>query len=342
MCEPKIMPISSGRLNVFYWILGTLFLPITMPLLIVNLLKHFREKKSRNSLPGKVVKKVYLVYFYYLFYFKVVVITGASSGLGEALAHHFYKVGAKVVLCARRESELERVKNDLMTKYPNNPTYPPVIVPLDLSVLNTLQEAVRKILDIFGHIDILINNGGISVRADIISTAMDVDIKVMLVNYFGSVAMTKAVLPSMLKRKSGRIVFVSSVQGKFALPYRSAYSASKHATQAFSDSLRAEVANNGIKVTCISPGYINTSLSLNALTATGEAYGVMDDTTAKGASPDNMAKNIVRSILRDEKDVVFAQLEARFGYYVRFLCPTLYFKIMERRALKFVLKDKKD
>uniref|UniRef100_T1GMF6 Dehydrogenase/reductase SDR family protein 7-like n=1 Tax=Megaselia scalaris TaxID=36166 RepID=T1GMF6_MEGSC len=268
---------SSGKFNTFYVILGTLFLPITMPLLVINFLKHLKEKKSRNSLPGKVV-----------------VITGASSGLGESLAHSFYKAGAKVVLCARRESELERVKKDLMAKHSTDPFYPPVIVPLDLSELNSLPEAVNKILDIFGHIDILINNGGISVRADIISTAMDVDIKVMLVNYFGAVAMTKAVLPSMLKRQSGRIVFVSSVQGKFALPYRSAYSASKHAMQAFSDSLRAEVANNGIKVTCISPGYINTSLSVNALTASGEQYGKMDETTAGGASSSSMANDIIR------------------------------------------------
>lgn len=248
-----------------------------------------------------------------------------------------------MVLCARRESELERVKKDLMSKHSTNPTYPPVIVPLDLSDLNSLKEAVQQILDIFGHIDILINNGGISVRADIVSTAMDVDIKVMLVNYFGSVAMTKAVLPSMLKRQSGRIVFVSSVQGKFALPYRSAYSASKHATQAFSDSLRAEVANNGVKVTCISPGYINTSLSLNALTASGETYGKMDETTAGGTSPEAMANDIIKSILRDEKDVVLAQMQAKFAYFIRVLCPSLYFKIMERRALKLIQgeKDKK-
>lgn len=136
-----------------------------------------------------------------------------------------------------------------------------------------MPDKVDEIEKIFGHIDILINNGGVSVRSDVLSTAMDVDIKVMLVNYFGTVALTKAVLPTMLKRKEGRIVCVSSVQGKFSLPHRSAYSASKHAMQAFCDSLRAEVAEHNVKVLCVSPGYINTALSLNALTGSGRSYG---------------------------------------------------------------------
>lgn len=152
-------------------------------------------------------------------------------------------------------------------------TFPPVIVSLDLTDITSLPGKVAEILNIFGHIDILINNGGISVRSDIMSTAMDVDIKVMLVNYFGTVAMTKAVLPSMIERKEGKIVCVSSVQGKFAIPYRSSYTASKHALQAFCDSLRAEMDEHNVSVTVVSPGYINTSLSMNALTGNGKAYG---------------------------------------------------------------------
>lgn len=153
------------------------------------------------------------------------------------------------------------------------PTHPPIILPLDLSDLNSIGGKVQSVLEIHGAIDILVNNGGISVRGDALSTAIDVDIRIMLVNYFGSVALTKACLPSMMARKEGRIVSISSVQGKFAIPHRSAYSASKHAMQAFCDSLRAEVAKDNIKVTLISPGYINTALSLNALTGTGASYG---------------------------------------------------------------------
>lgn len=153
------------------------------------------------------------------------------------------------------------------------PTHPPVIQPLDLSDLNSIAGKVQEVLEVHGAIDILVNNGGISVRGDALSTAIDVDIRIMLVNYFGTVALTKACLPSMMARKEGRIVSISSVQGKFAIPHRSAYSASKHALQAFSDSLRAEVAKDNIKVTLVSPGYINTALSLNALTGSGAQYG---------------------------------------------------------------------
>ncbi|XP_049956986.1 dehydrogenase/reductase SDR family protein 7-like isoform X4 [Schistocerca serialis cubense] len=208
---------------------------------------------------------------------KVVLITGASSGLGEALAHAFYRAGCRVVLAARCEDELRRVKNMLLTTHSvskTDVTHPPVVLPLDLSDLNALPGRVAKVLEIFGHIDILINNGGISYRGNILTTSIDVDIKLMLINYFGQVALTKAVLPSMIDRQSGHIVSVSSVQGKIAIPYRSAYTASKHAVQAFSDTLRAEVAAHNINVTLVSPGYIHTKLSVNALTGNGEAYGV--------------------------------------------------------------------
>lgn len=300
-----------------YWILGSIFMPITIPLIIINIWKRFKERKYKNCLPGKVV-----------------VITGASSGLGEALAHVFYVAGCKVVLAARRKDELERVRKELMELHLTVPTHPPIVIPIDLSELNSIPGSINDILKIHGKIDILINNGGISVRSDIMSAAMDVDLKVMLVNYFGSVAMTKAVLPAMVKQTDGRIVFISSVQGKFALPYRSAYSASKHALQAFSDSLRAEISAKGIKVTCISPGYIKTSLSLNALTGNGAKYGKMDDSTENGTSADKMAKSILSTILRDENDVILSQISGKFAYWLRFLCPSLYFLIMEKMALK--------
>lgn len=119
------------------------------------------------------------------------VITGASSGLGEALAHEFYKHGCQVVLCARRRQELDRVKQDLLKTHPTVPTYPPIIVPLDLNDVNTLAEHANKILGITGHVDILINNGGISTRGTAVNTNPDVDIKVMFVNYFGAVVLTK-------------------------------------------------------------------------------------------------------------------------------------------------------
>lgn len=163
----------------------------------------------------------------------------------------------------------------------------------------------------------------------------------MHVNYFGTVALTKAVLPSMIKRKEGRILCIGSVQGKFGIPQRSAYAASKHALQAFCDSLRAEMSDNNIKVTLISPGHINTSLSLNALTGSGANYGQMDAATADGADRFEVSKEILRRVLNDEKDIILAPIAPLLAYYIRFLCPSLYFWIMAQRAKKLAKQKSK-
>ncbi|KAH8267793.1 hypothetical protein KR026_006876 [Drosophila bipectinata] len=313
----------SSDWNVLYWVLGTILMPVALPLALINIWQRFRAQKYRNQLPGKVV-----------------LITGASSGLGESLAHVFYRAGCKVILAARRTQELERVKKDLLA-LDVDPAYPPTVLALDLAELNSIPEFVTRVLSVYNQVDILINNGGISVRADVASTAVDVDLKVMVVNYFGSVALTKALLPSMIKRGSGHICFISSVQGKFAIPQRAAYSASKHALQAFADSLRAEVANKNINVSCVSPGYIRTQLSLNALTGSGSSYGKMDETTAKGMSPEKLAERILQCILRKEPDIIVSDVQAKIAYYLRHLCPTLYFWIMSKRALKLERAEKK-
>lgn len=298
-------------------------LPLTVPRLILKIIGIFKERRYKECLPGKVV-----------------LITGASSGLGEALAHTFFLAGCKVVLAARRKEELDRVRRDLLALHTTVVTHSPVIIPLDLSDINSLPDKVKEILEIHGQIDVLINNGGVSVRSDCLSTAIDVDIKVMLVNYFGTVALSKACLPSMIKRKEGRIVCISSVQGKFSIPHRSAYGASKHALQAFCDSLRAEMAEHNVKVTLISPGYINTALSMNAFTGTGDKYGKQDPTTASGASPDTVAKRILKALLRDEDDITIAPIAPRVAYWIRHLCPPIYFWIMARRAKKLDLSNK--
>lgn len=215
------------------------------------------------------------------------------------------------------------------------PTHPPVIIALDLADLGSLPQKVADILAIHGHIDILVNNGGISVRSDIISSAIDVDQRVMQVNYFGAVAMTKAALPSMVARRVGRVVFVSSMQGKFALPYRSAYTASKHAMGAFADALRAEVHDHNVQVLLVSPGYVNTALSMNALTATGAAYGQTDAATANGISAERAAAEILRAILSDQKDVMIAPFHLRLVPYLRAILPEVYFWAMRRRASQY-------
>ncbi|KAL0272689.1 UNVERIFIED_CONTAM: hypothetical protein PYX00_005561 [Menopon gallinae] len=300
---------------ILRWLLGTIFVPMFLPWLIFEYINYLKYKTLRKKLAGKVV-----------------MITGASSGLGEAFAHVFYKAGCKIILSSRTQSELARVRKVLLQMHKTTPTYPPVLLPLDLSDINLLPSKAQDALQIFGHIDILINNGGISYRGNVMNTDVDVDMKVMLVNYFGHVALTKAILPSMIKRKEGHIVVISSVQGLIGIPYRSAYAASKHALQGFFDCLRSEVGRHNINVTVVSPGYIKTKLSINALTGDGKQYGVMDPSTAGGYDPNEVAEISLRAILRGKKEIVISTIIPRALIILRQFCPWLYFVIMSKRA----------
>ncbi|KPI91480.1 Dehydrogenase/reductase SDR family protein 7-like [Papilio xuthus] len=255
---------------------------------------------------------------------KVVVITGASSGIGEALSHVFYQQGCKVVMASRRKSELER----------QGISIEPIVIELDLGELDQLEGFVDKVHSLCGHIDILVNNGGISHRGSILHTKLDVYKKIMNVNYLGSVGLTAAALPKMVERKSGHIVFISSVQGLIGLPERSAYAGSKHAMQAYADSLRAEMKQHNINVSVISPGYVKTAVSINALTGSGEPHGVMDSSTAAGFSADYVAERIVDTIVNKENELIISQFMGHYAILVRRTIPSLYFYFVARRAAK--------
>ncbi|XP_059484774.1 dehydrogenase/reductase SDR family protein 7-like [Neocloeon triangulifer] len=263
---------------------------------------------------------------------KVVLITGASSGIGEALAHAFYRAGCQVVLAARREDELQRVREDLIHSHETGPTHLPVILPLDVSELNEIPSKMESLLAIHKKVDILLSCAGIGSRSSVMDCSVDIDIRVMLINYFGHVALTKALLPHMIKEQSGHIVAVSSIQGRIALPNRAAYSASKHAMQAFSDSLRAEVSDKGIKVTVVSPGYVKTNISMNALNAQGQACQVMDENIAKGMSSEYVADRILEAVALGTKEVEIAPLLHRLAIVLRVLAPDLFAYIMKKRA----------
>lgn len=262
---------------------------------------------------------------------KVVLITGATSGLGEACAGVFYKAGCKVILAGRNKEKLQQVKDSLQQQNVDN-AYCPGVIQLDLEKIQTLPEKVEEAVKIFGKIDILINNAGISYRGVVADTQLDVDVKLMTVNYFAQVALTKAVLSKMLTQGSGCIIGISSVQGKIAIPYRSAYAASKHAFQAFYDTLRAEIAEDKINVIVISPGYIKTNLSHNAVCADGSQYGSMDKTTESGMDPVYVAEQILSAIIWQKDDVILAPLLHKLVIFIRTFIPTLYFKIMSMRA----------
>ncbi|XP_078096297.1 dehydrogenase/reductase SDR family member 7B isoform X4 [Mustelus asterias] len=234
----------------------------------------------------------------------VVVITGASSGLGKECARVFHAAGAKLVLCGRNKQKLEELVKELtgMVK-DKKKTHTPHVVTFDLANLDTVRSSAEEILDCFGHVDVLINNAGISYRGDILDTAVSVDKDVMNTNYFGPVALTKD-------------------------------AASKHATQAFFDCLRAEVEQYEVKVTIVSPGYIRTNLSLNAVTGNGSKYGVMDKSTAEGYEPRVVAEAVLNAVCRRKKDVLVAGLLPTVAIYMRTLIPSLFFPIMAARAKK--------
>ncbi|XP_040212980.1 dehydrogenase/reductase SDR family member 7B isoform X2 [Rana temporaria] len=265
----------------------------------------------------------------------VVVITGATSGLGKECAKVFYKAGAQLVLCGRSEERLKDLINEL-SRMPKGTiqVYKPHMVIFDLSDVEAVTSAATEILQLAGKVDILINNAGISYRGTILNTKITVDRMIMDTNYFGPVALTKALLPSMINNKRGHIVAISSIQGKISIPFRSAYSASKHATQAFFDCLRAEMVPHEIDVTVISPGYIQTRLSLNAVTEDGSKYGVMDKTTAEGRTPEEVAQIVLRAVGERSKEVLIAGLAPTLAVYLRPLAPKIFFSLMAARAKK--------
>ncbi|KAG9342959.1 hypothetical protein JZ751_015175 [Albula glossodonta] len=265
----------------------------------------------------------------------VVVITGASSGLGKECARVFHAAGARLILCGRDRARLQELAQDLKEVADSKQKmHTASIVTFDLSDTEAVASAAEEILKCHGHVDILINNAGVSYRGMILSTHVDVHKQVMGINYFGPVALTQAILPSMVQRKSGHVAVISSVQGKISIPFRSAYSASKHATQAYFDCLRAEMEQHGVAVSVFSPGYIRTNLSLNAVTGDGSKYGVLDRTTAEGQDPAVVAQAVLRAVGQRKKDVLLAGPLPTLAVYIRTLFPELFFKLMASRARK--------
>jgi short-subunit dehydrogenase len=245
---------------------------------------------------------------------KIIWITGASSGIGEALAIGFSKWNTRLILSSRRKEELERVKASLSLK-PEN-VY---ILPFDLSDPNSVAEKAKEALNVFGKIDILINNGGISQRSLVLETSIETDRKIMEINYFSGVILSKAVLPSMLEAGYGQIVAVSSVTGKFGFPLRSAYAASKHAMYGFYETLGAEYYDQGIRITIVCPGRVNTKISLSALGPDGKPQNKMDHGLLYGISAVSCAMDIINGIRKGRKDVYTGGKEVLMVYFKRFL-----------------------
>ncbi len=256
---------------------------------------------------------------------KVVWITGASSGLGEGLAKEFAAEKAKLILSARRESELERVKKECQKFIPEENI---LVLPLDVTELSNINSEVQRVIQKFGRIDILVNNAGATQRSYVSETPIEVERKIFEINYFSAVGMTKAVLPYMKKQKSGHIVAISSLMGKFGYYRRSTYSAAKHALHGYFEALRMEEIENNIHVSIICPGFIHTNVSFNAITETGKCFGKMDEGQQKGMQPQECAKKILKAVRNKRVEVYLGGYELMAIYAKRFFPRFFYWRIM--------------
>lgn len=255
---------------------------------------------------------------------KVVWITGASSGIGEQLAIQSARAGAKVVLSARNTSNLERICSSL-------PGKDHFVLALDLENSANFSELAAQVNAKYGRIDMLFNNGGLSQRSTAAETPLEVDRRIMEINYFGNVALTKAVLPYMQQQKSGHIITISSVAGKFGFFLRSAYSASKHALHGFYESLLLEEEKNNIYVTIACPGKINTNISINALNASGNTHGVMDHNQETGMPVEECVSQLLKAVASKKKEVLIGNKEI-LAVKIKRLFPIIFWKIIRNQS----------
>jgi short-subunit dehydrogenase len=258
---------------------------------------------------------------------KIIWITGASSGIGKALALQLSRLDCKLILSSRNTLQLQNVKE--ACEHPENVA----VVPLDLAEHEAMESIAEVAVSSFGRIDILINNGGISQRSPIMETRLEVDRKLMEIDYLGTVALSKALLPYFVKWQSGHFVVVTSLMGKFSSPYRSAYCGAKHALHGFFDALRLEHDKDNITVTMICPGFVNTNVARNALTADGSPQGYQDEMTEQGLDVNVLAKRMLKAIAKRKFEAYIAKFE-KIGVYVKRLSPKLLHYLVLQSKVK--------
>lgn len=255
---------------------------------------------------------------------KTVWLTGASSGIGLAMAQQLAEAGAHLILTSRRADVLEQVRSTLA-----HPEHHQVLA-LDLS---KPEEAAAQAEVALGDqvIDILINNAGVSQRSMILDTNLDVYRQLMEIDYFGVVALTKLVLPRMVERRSGQIVTVSSVAGKVGTKLRSGYNGAKFAVLGFMDSLRAETHEHGLVVTSILPGFINTAIAHNSLSGDGSALGKEDPDNAGGISAEECARQSLQAIAKGKAEVVVGSGMSKLAPLLQRISPSFVRRMVAKR-----------
>lgn len=258
---------------------------------------------------------------------KTIWITGASSGIGKSLALALSKYDCNLILSSRREEELLEVK-DLCDTSSNIS-----ILPLDLKDHKGMQAIANKAVGLFGKVDILVNNAGISQRSLIKDTTLEVYQQLIDINYMGTVALSKAILPHFMANQSGHFVTVTSLMGKFGSPYRSGYCGAKHALHGFFDVMRMEHEKDGIHVTMVCPGFVQTNVAKNALTADGSPQKEDDVATQNGISPELAAQKILNAIQRKKFEVYIGGKEVK-GIYLKRFFPKLLHKVVLKSQVR--------
>jgi short-subunit dehydrogenase len=252
-------------------------------------------------------------------------ITGASSGIGRSLALEYAKRPVNLILSSRNLKKLDQLRGEI-----NDDEHVRVLA-LDLNQSDSFDSAVDQAWKYFDGIDILIHNAGVSQRSRAAETSLEVDRRIFETNYFGTVGLTKSILPRFRERRKGHFVVITSAVGKFGTPLRSSYSASKHALHGFFDSLRAELYDEDIDVTLILPGFVNTDVSVNALTHDGSRQGTKDKATANGLSPEYFSRKAVQAISKRKREVVIGGAREVLAVYLKRLLPGLH-AIVIRKA----------
>lgn len=255
---------------------------------------------------------------------KKVLITGASSGIGEALAIAFNQSGAEVVLVARNENELRRVQSILNTNFKSH------YYIHDVSKYDLAESFANKIYNEVGKMDILINNAGISQRSLVFETSFKDELKLINVNLIGLIALTKAFLPAIIQQK-GQIVAITSVMGKINTKYRSAYAASKHGVVGYLDSIRLELQEYDVNVCNIMPGFIATNIVKNAIGSTNEI--IANNENDLGMKPKIFANKALKAIYNKKSNVIISGFKEKFAVSFKRHFPVLFDVFIKNRKV---------
>ncbi|MFP4663371.1 MAG: SDR family NAD(P)-dependent oxidoreductase [Bacteroidales bacterium] len=255
---------------------------------------------------------------------KTVVITGASGGIGHALSLEYAQAGTKLILCDLNAEQLNNTARMCKKTADQVDTFR-----FDLGKAEAVGIAAEKILSACDIIDRLILVGGVSQRGSALKTSLETDRKIMEINYFGHINLTKKLLPALLKSEDPHIGVTSSISGRFGFHLRSAYAASKFALHGFFESLRLEHHKDKLKVSIICPGRINTPISLSAITESGEKHGKMDPGQNNGMPAETCARKMKKAIEKGKKDVLIGKQEILMVYFRKYL-PVVFYKLANK------------